>query len=112
MATLFSSIPQTLFNPLASPGAQVYAEVLLTLFAAAQRNHLPLSRELAQAIVAECLLQPEAITLTDDAMTDSTEPATTETDEDPAATRASAGLRNLAHCGWRASESQTDFTVT
>src|SRR6266478_6438740 len=100
MATLFSSIPRTLFNPLASPGAQVYAEVLLTLFSAAQRNHLPLSRELAQAIVTECLLQPEAITLTDDAVTDSAELPAAEIDEVPATIRASAVLRYLARCCW------------
>ncbi len=112
MASLFSSIPQTLFNPLASPGAQVYAEVLLTLFAAAQRNHLPLSRELAQAIVAECLLQPEAITLTDDSVTDSAEVPAAEIEEDPATIRASAVLRYLARCGWLRSEMQSDFSVT
>ena len=111
MASLFSSIPHTLFNPLASPGALVYADVLLTLFSAAQRNHLPLSRELAQAIVCECLVQPEAISLTEDAESEAAE-AAPENDDDPASSRASAILRYLSRSGWLRSEMQSDFSLT
>lgn len=110
MSALFSIIPQALFGPLASPGAEVYADVLLALVAGAQRHHLPLSRELAHSIIAERLAHPEALALTEDAGTDETAPEAAADDGDIVQARASAILRYLTRCGWLRGETQSDFT--
>ncbi|HEY3230224.1 MAG TPA: hypothetical protein VGJ87_13460 [Roseiflexaceae bacterium] len=66
--TLFSILPQILFSPLASPGAPIYAEVLLQIFAETRRHQQPLSRELALALVHEVLAEPHnTLEMTDDA---------------------------------------------
>lgn len=112
MTALFSVIPVTLFNPLASPGALVYADVLLALLAGAQRHHLPLSRDLALSIVTERINRPAALALTADAV-EGSEPLTDNPAQDAAdvvQTQASAVLRYLVRCGWLRAETQSDFT--
>ena len=52
---LFTSILETLFSPLASPGAPIYATALLQIFAETRRHQHPLSRELAVSLVREVL---------------------------------------------------------
>ncbi len=55
MSTLFETLSPTLFNPLATRGAPIYAEVLLRLFAATQQSYWPLSREDGLYVSAPCL---------------------------------------------------------
>jgi Family of unknown function (DUF5716) len=108
MADLFDSVPIALFNPLASPGAPVYAAVLLELFAETRRHQQPLSRELAVNLVRDVLAEAreglEVIGDVDDV------DLRAEADDDPLTARAGAVLRYLARCGWLRSETQTDFT--
>jgi hypothetical protein len=52
---LFDQIPTTLFNPLASPNAPLYAAVLLRLFAETQRHYHPLSRDLVVYLIIDIL---------------------------------------------------------
>jgi hypothetical protein len=108
---LFDTIPPTLFKPLAAPGAAVYAEVLLRLFAEAQRSYQPLSRESALYIVGDVLGDPLALKLTDDALDElpGDEP---DVASDAIQGRAAAILRYLTRCGWFRSEIQSDFTQT
>lgn len=108
MSALFSVIPSAFFGPLASPGGHVYADVLLALLAGAQRHHLPLSRELAHAIITECLARPEALALTGDANAEESAPEDAG-DVDAVQARASAILRYLTRCGWLRGETQSDF---
>lgn len=109
MAALFDILPAQLFRPLAAPGAAVYAQALLTLFAATKRHHQPLSRELAVSLIAELLADPEALAVT--AELDETEEAEDFIDE-PARiqARASALLRALVRYGWLRMETQSDFS--
>jgi hypothetical protein len=111
MPALFSVIPISLFNPLASPGALVYADVLLALLADAQRHHLPLSRELAQSIVAERINRPEALALTADTVEggESLTGNPVQGEADVVQAQASAVLRYLVRCGWLRAETQSDF---
>ena len=107
MADLFQILPAALFRPLAAPGAAIYSQILLALLAETQQHQQPLSRELAQRIVTDGLAQPDALTLTRDAIeaTNTTEPEDTQS-------RASAILRYLTQCGWLRGETQSDFTST
>ncbi len=106
MYALFETLPTTLFRPLASRGAPIYADVLLRLFAEIQQHSQPLSRELALAIVAEALAAPEAFELTSDALADDDEAAR------DTSSRAGAILRYFVQTGWLRSEMQSDFTQT
>jgi hypothetical protein len=106
-SALFNILPANLFKPLAAPGAAVYAEVLLHLFAAAQRSYQPLSREAAMYIVSDVLGDPLALDLTGDAVD---QPPGDEPDFDAIQSRAAAILRYLTRCGWFRSEIQSDFT--
>jgi len=108
MATLFQIIPAALFNPLAAPGAAVYAEVLLRLFAETRRHQGPLSRDLAVDLVAELLTDPEALSVTADAEEGAVDAKGEE--GDAVGARAAAVLRYLARCGWLRAETQSDFT--
>ncbi len=103
---LFSVIPDTLFSPLASPGAPVYAEALLQIFAETRRHQQPLSRDLVVSLVREVLAaaQPEALAAAGDPQDDSTAP-----DDDPLTARAGAVVRYLARCQWLRGETQSDF---
>ncbi|WP_129630672.1 Wadjet anti-phage system protein JetA family protein [Candidatus Oscillochloris fontis] len=103
---LFTTIPPHLFKPLASPGAAVYAGVLLAIFAETRRHQQPLSRDLALHLVAETLLVLEdGLAATQDAEEESPPP-----DDDPLNARAGAILRYLARSGWLRIETQSDFT--
>jgi hypothetical protein len=105
--TLFAVIPPTLFSPLASPGAPVYAGALLAIFAETRRHQQPLSRELALNLVRETLSDAgDALAATGEA---EDEPGGVDAD-DPLTARAGAVLRYLARCGWLRAETQSDFT--
>jgi hypothetical protein len=111
MPKLFEIIPLSLFRPLAAPGASVYAEALLTLFAATKRHHQPLSRELAVTLIAELLADPEALAITDEL----DEPEESESADAPdelarIQSRSSALLRALVRYGWLRMETQSDFS--
>lgn len=105
MATLFQVVPTDLFNPLAAPGAAVYVEALLRLFAETKRHQQPLSRDLAMNLVAELLLDPDALKITADA-----DDETANDEADVIQSRAAAILRYLSRCGWLRVETQSDFT--
>jgi hypothetical protein len=103
---LFDTIPGALFSPLASPGAPVYAEALLRIFAETRRHQQPLSRELVAGLVREVLADSQqGLAATGDA---GDEPA--GEDEDPLSVRAAAVLRYLVRCGWLRTETQSDFS--
>lgn len=105
--TLFASVPNALFSPLASPGAPVYAAALLQLFAETRRHQQPLSRELAASLVREVLAEPHhALAATGDA----DDGDALEAGDDPLTARAAAVLRYLARCGWLRIETQGDFS--
>jgi len=107
VASLFDTVPVTLFHPLAAPHAPLYAEVLLTLFAETQRHPQPLSRDLAAGLVADMV--DRAATHAD--LAELPEQDQTLTDEsDSTLARSSAVLRYLAQCGWLRVETQSDFT--
>lgn len=106
--SLYTVIPLTLFRPLAAPGAEVYADILLSLFAESSRQQQPLSRELAFDTVYTVLSNPRALDLTADAVTE--EAASAETGDDALGHRASAVLRYLEQCGWLRAEAQGDFS--
>lgn len=104
---LFAAVPQHLFQPLASPGAPVYADVLLAIFAETRRHQQPLSRELALNLVRETLAAAQdGLAATDDAEDEPSAP----TDDDPIGVRAGAILRYLARSGWLRIETQSDFS--
>lgn len=103
---LFESIPGALFSPLASPGAPVYAEALLRIFAETRRHQQPLSRELVVGLVREVLAESQqGLAATADAGDEAA-----GADEDPLSVRAAAVLRYLARCGWLRTETQSDFS--
>jgi hypothetical protein len=54
---LFAAIPDTLFSPLASPGAPIYAEALVRIFAETRRHQQPLSRDLTVSLICEVLAE-------------------------------------------------------
>src|SRR5437868_12984071 len=94
---LFTAIPDTLFSPLASPGAPVYAAALLQIFAETRRHQQPLSRELAVSLAREVLAQAQDAFAT---ISDSGEESVVEEGDDPLTARAGSVLRYLARCGW------------
>jgi len=103
---LFDTIPGALFSPLASPGAPVYAEALLQIFAETRRHQQPLSRELVVGLVREVLADSQqGLAATGDA-----DDGAAGADEDPLSVRAAAVLRYLARCGWLRTETQSDFS--
>ncbi|HET9223537.1 MAG TPA: Wadjet anti-phage system protein JetA family protein [Roseiflexaceae bacterium] len=104
---LFATIPDTLFSPLASPGAPAYAAVLLQIFAETRRHQQPLSRELAVSLVREVLAEAQDALA---ATSDDDEESAVEEGDDPLAARAGAVLRYLARCGWLRIETQSDFS--
>ncbi len=104
--SLFATIPLHLFKPLASPGASLYAAVLLSIFAETRRHQQPLSRDLALHLVVETLQ-----TLGDDlADTEEAEEDAAQDDDDPLGARAAAILRYLTRSGWLRIETQSDFS--
>ncbi|MCC7360109.1 MAG: hypothetical protein IT317_11560 [Anaerolineales bacterium] len=111
MPDLFSIIPPRLFQPLAAPGAPVYAEILMALLIEAQRQPEPLSRDLAINVIYPLLVDPGRLDLTQDA---AEAPATPEAAEpaDRIQEQATAVLRYLERCGWLRVETQADFTQT
>ena len=104
MRTLFGSVPTALFQPLAAQGAPVYSQVLLTLFDETQRHNLPLSRDLAVALVAEILTDPEAMAVTAETVDDIAGESVND-----GRGRASAILRYLVRSGWLREEVSGDF---
>src|SRR5689334_11757103 len=111
MSDLFSLLPPELFRPLASPGARVYASILLQLLAEAQRHHGPLSRERVLYLVASILAdQPDVLALTSDASEPDANPEDPAPSTDRIALRGSAIVRYLERCGWLKTEMQSDFS--
>jgi len=106
---LFVTIPDMLFNPLASPGAPAYAVALLQIFAETRRHQQPLSRELAVSLVREVLAEAQDALVT---TSDADEESAVDQDDDPLAARAGAVLRYLGRCGWLRIETQSDFSIT
>lgn len=103
---LFSVLPQALFSPLASPGAPIYAEGMLRIFAETRRHQQPLSRDLAVSLLHEVLAQAQdALATTSDA-----DEGNAAEEVDPLGARAAAVLRYLARCGWLRIETQADFS--
>ncbi|MFV9507657.1 MAG: Wadjet anti-phage system protein JetA family protein [Oscillochloridaceae bacterium umkhey_bin13] len=105
MSDLFAVLPRNLFNPLAARHAPLYSAVLLTLYAETQRHHQPLSRELAQGLVAEVIEQFANEDLSDLPGLDEV----SSSESDPSLARSGAVLRYLAQCGWLRIETQSDF---
>jgi hypothetical protein len=108
---LFTIVPLRFFQPLAAPGAPVYAEILLALLAEAQRQPEPLSHDLAIHVIYSLLADPIRLDLTHDA---DEAPATLEAAEpaDKIHSQATSVLRYLERCGWLRAETQADFTQT
>ena len=98
--SLFETVPTTLFRPLASPGAAIYTQVLLALFAATKQQSQPLSRERALSLVEQQLELPNAEALTSDAHEEESELEQNN--------HASAILRSLRAWGWLRFEQQSD----
>jgi hypothetical protein len=110
---LFATIPVTLFQPLAAPGAPVYAEILLSLLAESQRQPEPLSRELAINVIYPLLADPARLEAVKHAGAENPVPLTEAADHaDNTQLRATAVLRYLEHCGWLRSETQPDFSYS
>ncbi len=105
---LLGTLPQSLFQPLAAPGASVYARLLLDIYRQTQARPDPLSRELILSLIYQQLAEPQALALTDDAQSDE---ATTPDQIDPLTARASAIVRYLDRCGWLKGETLSDFSV-
>ncbi|NTU62173.1 MAG: hypothetical protein HGB05_01935 [Chloroflexi bacterium] len=105
--TLLGSLPQALFQPLAAPGALVYARLLLDIYRQTQARPDPLSRDLVTNLIYQQLAEPQALDLTADAQTEETDPDSS----DVLMTRATAIVRYLERCGWLKSETQNDFSV-
>lgn len=103
---LFGVIPEALFQPLAAPGAPIYARILLDVFEQTRAHPDPLSREFIVDLCYKHLAEPQALALTAEAQAE----AATES-EDQLADRASAIVRYLDRCGWLKSETQNDFTT-
>ncbi|ABX07028.1 hypothetical protein Haur_4396 [Herpetosiphon aurantiacus DSM 785] len=100
--SLFETVPTTLFRPLASPGAAIYTQVLLALFAATKQQSQPLSRERALSLVEQQLELPNAEALTSDAHEEESELEQNN--------HASAILRSLRAWGWLRFEQQSDYS--
>ncbi len=111
MPDLFTIIPPRFFQPLAAPGAPIYAEILLALLAEAQRQPEPLSRDLAINVIYPLLADPTRLDLTHDA---DEAPTALETaaPADKVQAQSAAVLRYLERCGWLRAETQADFTQT
>ncbi len=115
MPDLFTLLPVELFRPLASPGAGVYADILLAVLAETQRHHEPLSRESVLNLIVTALTdQPDGLALTADADADASTGAVamlapTPSPVDGVSARSSAILRYLERCGWLRGETQSDF---
>ncbi|MBI5564521.1 MAG: hypothetical protein HY870_06480 [Chloroflexi bacterium] len=105
---LLGTLPQSLFQPLAAPGAPVYVRLLLDIYRQTQARPDPLSRDLILNLIYQQLAEPQALALTDDAQAD--EP-TAPDQIDPLTARASAIVRYLDRCGWLKGETLSDFTV-
>lgn len=105
--TLLGTLPQSLFQPLAAPGAAVYARLLLDIYRQTQARPDPLSRELVTNLIYQQLAEPQALELTDDAQLEDNAAASI----DPLTARAAAIVRYLERCGWLKSETLSDFSV-
>jgi hypothetical protein len=105
---IFQAVPTGLFGPLVAPGAAIYARILLTLFEEWRKHLQQLSRENALYAISSVLIDPEAMSLTQDAVEESTEII----EEDAVQARATAILRYLIRRGWMRAETQADFTQT
>jgi hypothetical protein len=105
---LLGTLPPSLFQPLAAPGAPVYARLLIDIYRQTQARPDPLSRDLILSLIYQQLTEPQALTLTNDAQSDQSDVAD---NVDPTATRASLILRYLERCGWLKGETLSDFNV-
>ena len=103
---LLGTLPPSLFQPLAAPGAPVYVRLLLDIYRQTQARPDPLSRDLILSLIYQQLAEPQALALTDDAQSDESVAA----DQiDPLTARASAIVRYLDRCGWLKGETLSDF---
>ena len=57
---ILGAIPQSLFQPLAAPGAPIYARILLDLFIQTQSHPDPLSRQLVSDLIYQHIAEPQA----------------------------------------------------
>ncbi len=103
--SFFDHLPLTLFRPLGSAGAPVYADILLTFFAEAVQRHQPFSREYALAAVRERLQAQGALEQTTDALEASAPSDELISDAEALTTRAYIILRYLERCGWLKADS-------
>ena len=102
---LFEQLPLNLFRPLATAGAPVYADILLTFFAEAVQRHQPFSREYALATVRERLAEQGALEQTDDALAAAAPSDELIPDDEARSARAYVVLRYLEQCGWLKADS-------
>jgi len=107
--TLFQHIPSRLFRPLASRGAPVYADILLTFFTEAVQRHQPFSRDYAFNIVRQRLLEQGAVEQTEDALEEGTPSDDLRADNDLISIRAFTILRHLENCGWLKADNLTGY---
>jgi hypothetical protein len=105
--TLLGVLPQSLFQPLAAPGAVVYVRLLLDIYRQTQARPDPLSRDLVTNLIYQQLAEPQALDLTADAQTEDSD----VDNPDLLMARASAIARYLERCGWLKSETLNDFSV-
>ncbi len=105
--TLLGVLPQSLFQPLAAPGAVVYVRLLLDIYRQTQARPDPLSRDLVTNLIYQQLAEPQALDLTADAQAEDSD----ADNPDLLMARATAIVRYLEHCGWLKSETLNDFSV-
>ena len=105
---ILGAIPQSLFQPLAAPGAPIYARILLDFFIQTQSHPDPLSRQLVSDLIYQHIAEPQALSLTQDAQSDE-EPSGDRIDL--VAVRAGSILRYLERCGWIRGETLSDFST-
>ena len=115
MPDVFAVLPGDLFRPLASPGASVYASILLQVLAETQRHPEPLSRELVRHVIRSILVERDnTLALTVDALAGETALADDEADAgaraDDVTARSGAVLRYLERTGWLSGETRGDFS--
>lgn len=106
---LFQSLPLTLFRPLASPGAPVYADILLAFFAEAVQRHQAFSRDYALTTVRQRLQEAGALEQTADALEAQTPSDELYANEEALMARAYVILRYLEKCGWLKADNATGY---
>ena len=119
MASIFESIPESFFSPLASPNKRHYAELLLRYYELFLEYHSSVERPVVVDAFAEYLSSLSPTELTEEEEPGSGEPSSgepssgePETGEAGADPRAGANrfLRRLCAYGWMEEEELLDFT--